>query len=384
MAKILLFGGGLQVISVARSLKEVGHFVWLLSKNDKIAKKSRYIDGCTDCEDDVNPEHVLATLIGIVLKKKIDVVIPMEDAQAASLSQCKSALEKKTNAKCAVMDWDVFEIASDKTKLLAFCKKNNIGHPKTEKIDNNYDELAEEIGFPSLIKPSHSEGAKGIVPVYNIDELRKKAPLIISEFGDCSLQEYICNKDYYYNLMLYRSLDGSFGNYTIIKILRYYPIKGGSSSLSVSVADDKMVSICKELLEKLNWKGFADFDILENGDGDYKIIEINPRVPASVRGAAISGVNFPEIIVQDLLTGKYPLYEYKTGKYLRYLGLDIAWFMASPNRFKCCPSWFRFFGKDLHYQEGGHKDIPAFWTSMIEGVKKQLNPKFRKAKSGLN
>lgn len=384
MAKILLFGGGLQVISVARSLKEVGHYVWLVSKNDKIAKKSRYIDGWTDCIDDINPKYVLDTLVGIVQQNGIDVIIPMEDAQASSLSQCKNTLEKETKVKCAVMDWDVFEMASDKTKLLAFCQENNIEHPKTKRIDNNYDELAEVIGFPSLIKPSHSEGAKGIVPVYNIDELKKKAPLIISQFGDCSLQEYICNKDYYFNLMLYRGLDGSYGNYTIIKILRYYPIRGGSSSLSVSVDDKKMVNMCKELLEKLNWKGFADFDILENEDGDYKIIEINPRVPASVRGAAISGVNFPEVIVQDLLTGKYPLYEYKTGKYLRYLGLDIAWFMASPNRFKCIPSWFRFFGKNLYYQEGGHKDIPAFLTSMLEGVKKQLNPEFRKAKSGLN
>ena len=35
-------------------------------------------------------------------------------------------------------------------------------------------------------------------------------------------------------------------------------------------------------------------------NGDYKIIEINPRIPASIRGAAMSGVNFPKQIVDDM------------------------------------------------------------------------------------
>lgn len=184
--------------------------------------------------------------------------------------------------------------------------------------------------------------------------------------------------------MLYRSQSGEFGNSVVIKILRFYPIKGGSSSLAVTVKNEVMTEICKKLLNKLNWVGFADFDILEKEDGDFRIIEINPRVPASVRGAAISGVNFPEMIVEDLMNGYIKKYTFREGEYLRYLGLDIAWFLASPSRFSCSPSWFKFFGKHLHYQEGGMKDLPAMATSIIEGIKKQLNPEFRKKKSGMN
>ena len=384
MKNILLFGGGLQMISVARSLKDVGYHVVAATKHDKVASKSRYVDKHLDLDNDSDPKVVMPVLKDLVLNEKIDVIIPMEDDQATCLSQCKGKLEEETGVKCAVMDWEVFSVASDKNQLLAFCKEHGIGHPRTAAITDNLESVAKEVGFPALIKPNRSMGAKGITLVNNFEELKEKAPLIISEYGESALQEYIASKSYYYNLMLYRNKDGKFGNSVIIKIMRYYPIKGGSSSLSMSVEDEKMTAMCKNLLDKLNWVGFADFDILEKGDQDYKIIEINPRVPASVRCAAISGVNYPEMMVEDLMNSELKTYKYETGKYLRYLGLDIAWFMASPNRWKAKPCWFKFFGKDLHYQEGGLHDLPAMWTSMVEGVTQQLNPSFRKSKSGLN
>lgn len=141
--------------------------------------------------------------------------------------------------------------------------------------------------------------------------------------------------------------------------------------------------MCKNLLNKLNWIGFADFDILEKGDDEYKIIEINPRIPASIRGAVMSGVNFPKQIVDDLLNGTITKDVYKPGNYLRFLGLDIAWFFVSPNRFKCKPSWFKFFGRNIYYEDGGIKDLSAMFMYFWEGLKKQFSPEFRKSKSGL-
>ena len=383
MANILIFGGGLQSLSVARSLKEVGHDVVIAAKHDKIARRSNFIDDYIDIDEDRDAATVLGTLKAIAKERGIDLIFPMEDAQAESLSQCKVALEK-VGVKCAVMDWSVFNWVSDKTKFLAFCRQNGFPHPKTEQLSDNVDSAAGYVGFPALIKPSHSEGAKGITLVNSMQELKRQLPLVTEKYGDCSLQEYIVQKDFYWNVMLYRGQDGSWGNHCVIKILRYYPIGGGSSSLCITVENDELVNLCKQILERIDWKGFADFDVLEKGDGDYRVIEINPRVPASLRAAAVSGINFPEMIVSDLLTGKFALYSYQTGQYLRYLGLDIAWFLASPKRWKCKPSWFRFFGSNLHYQEGGRKDLRAMWASMMDGVRKQLNPEFRKEKQGIN
>ena len=382
MSTVLLFGGFVQVLSAAASLKQCGHKVLVAAEKDAVAKKAKCIEKYIEF-DKSSAESVSQRLIELCVEERVDVIIPMEDDYAAILSQFKDQIEKETTAKCAIANRDSYDLVSDKAALLAFCKQHNIGHPRTESIDNNYEWLAESVGFPALIKPNHSEGSKGIVLVYNLGELKEKAPAIIAEYGDCTLQEYIQN-DHYYNLMLYRTASGIFSDHVILKILRYYPIKGGSSSLAVSVDEEKMLDMCKRLLDALDWVGMADFDILEKGEGDFRIIEINPRVPASLRGAEMSGVNFPQIIVSDLLKGGIPHYDYKTGNCLRFLGLDIAWFLSSPNRLKSSPSWFKFFGKEVFYEDGGWRDRSAMMTYIWSGIKKQLSPEFRKSKSGLN
>lgn len=383
MARILLFGGFVQSLTAAASLKAVGHEVVIAAQDDPVAIRCRSIEKYIEITIDTPEETVLKDLIHTVLFERINIVIPLEDAYAVFLSKYKQQITDSTGAFCAVPDWQPFSLASDKHSLLALCKEIGVGHPKTEIINHNYDKLASSIGFPSLIKPNHSEGSKGIVLVNSIDELKSTAPDIIAQYGECSLQEFVSN-DHYYNLMVYRTSEGKYSNYVVLKILRYYPIKGGSSCIAITVENEPMLEMCKLVLEKLEWVGMADFDILEKGEGDYKIIEINPRVPASLRGAEISGVNFPEIIVSDVLEGKLPSYNYQTGKYLRFLGLDLAWFVASPLRFKCKPSWFKFFGKNLYYEDGGWRDLPSMIAYLWSGIKKQLSPSFRKSKQGLN
>ena len=108
MANILLFGGFVQSLSCARSLKEVGHNVHVIVYNDQIASHSNYIDSYTEIKSLSNIKYVESFLDNFIVKNKIDVAIPMEDMHATLLSQLKQALEGKTKVKVAVMTWDVF------------------------------------------------------------------------------------------------------------------------------------------------------------------------------------------------------------------------------------------------------------------------------------
>ena len=115
----------------------------------------------------------------------------------------------------------------------------------------------------------------------------------------------------------------------------------------------------------------ADFDVLQRLDnGEYKIIEINARVPASLRAAQISGVNFPEIIVRDALGQFVPEYIYTPNKTLRYLGIDILWLLKSNKRFHSKPNWLKFIGKDVYYQDIYANDSSTWWTWLAEGIMK--------------
>ena len=50
MSCVLLFGGGLQVLSIARSLKEQYHRIDVAGSDNFISKRSRYVDNCVDID----------------------------------------------------------------------------------------------------------------------------------------------------------------------------------------------------------------------------------------------------------------------------------------------------------------------------------------------
>ncbi len=381
MANILLFGGGLQSLSIARGLKDHNHSVVNIADKHAVGKFSNYIDNFISISIQ---DFSLREFMSYLDKYNVDLIIPMEDEYTEWISDNKEHISKNSNCKISCVDKEIFKLVINKHSLLHFCALNNIPHPVTLPISKNTDEkLIKKFSFPALIKPDISNGSRGIQKVINYNDYKNKIESVKEKFGTCTLQEFIEN-DHYYNVMLYRYADGGYAPSVVIKIIRFYPINGGSSSFCISVVNNKIIEVCKELLNNLNWHGFADLDVLEKGEEEYKIIEINPRVPASVHAAYISGIDYGYIIVEDLLFGKRPEMRYCPGQQLRGLGLDIAWFCASPNRFQASPSWFKFFGKQLHYQEGGIKDWKSMIYSIWLGIKKQMSPSFRKAKAGMN
>ena len=382
VSRVLLFGGGLQCLTLARDLKSFGCYVGVAGMHNEIPAHSRFVDKCHGILD-------ISSMTVSDLKRLTDeygygIIIPLEDEYTIWLSSHKSDVESLCKVKCAVEDGGRFSIASDKGKLMLFLEEKGFPHPRSCRIDTDLASAAEYVGFPALVKPDISNGSRGISIVNSMEELESCANSTLIQYGSCSLQEYLKAKSYYYNVMLYRCYDGSFAEHCIIRILRYYPINGGSSCLCQSVEEEKLCGICKDVLVSLDWHGFADFDVLEDGDGEFRIIEINPRVPASLRAASISGINFGRIIVSDMTNTPRPNYEYHTGRYLRYLGMDIMWFLKSPRRFSSRPSWFRFFGRDIFYQEGGKNDMKAMLMSFVIGIRKQFCSEFRRQKSGMN
>lgn len=363
---VLLLGGGLQGLSFGESLKAKGVVVDVISDELQI-RKSRFF-GEVYADDPLS----LESLFGILEKKRYDVVVPMSDMATSFLSKNKGFLGERFGVKCACPSEELLSIVEDKGRFMEFCETCGIPHPITVNLgEKPFEGLPESAVFPALIKPNFSVGARGITRVDSFQELQEKLPEIVEKYGPCTLQEFIDNQEYYYNAMLYRNKQGEFLSHAIIKIVRMYPVAAGSSSCCVTIEDDRLLQICQDCLDKLNWVGMADFDVLQRLDTkEYKVIEINPRVPASLRAAFVSGVNFPEIIVRDALQLDVPNYEYNSGKTLRYMGIDIMWFLKSKNRLKKKPCWFRFLGKDIYYQDIYQKDFSTWWTWLVEGLGK--------------
>lgn len=384
MRVLLLNGENVQVVCMAKALHELGvHVGALCSQKCSSGYMTRYLDEKYVCPDIIaSPESYQAFVESHLKAHTYDLIIPMGDESADFLSKHKTAIEQKYQVRCAIPEYAIFDVANDKQKLMALCEEHGIIHPKTRELSiETMREVAEYVGYPAMIKPNIAAGAKGIVRVDNHAELEEKYPPIAHQFGKCTLQQYVEQPDYYYNVMIFRSKAGKIAASAIIKIRRYFPLKGGSSCYAETVEHPFLVRQCEEVLDRLGWNGFADFDILEDKhSGELKIIEINPRVPSSLQAAFASGVNFAEIIVKDAMGEQLPAYTYTPGKQIRWFGLDVMWFAMSSERFSFKPSWFKFWGKNVSYQDGSWKDPMPMIAGCFAGVKKYLNKDFRKAK----
>ena len=383
---LLINAEGVQAICMARSLRKQGHrVVGFCNHKMTSGYATRWLS-----EKHVSPDITLKCdafelfLFDYLKSHQIDVIIPLADDGAEFLSKNKERIEAM-GIRCAIPSFDVFNIANDKQKLMELCERYNLSHPKTRELNpKDLKSTADYVGFPAMIKPNLSQGAKGIVRVNNMEELKEKFPNIYKQFGTCTLQQYVDQPDYYYNVMIYRDKCGKIAGQTIIKIRRYFPLKGGTSCYSETVEHPFLLKECEEVLNKLGWVGFADFDVLEDKHSrELNIIEINPRVPSSLQASFAAGVDFAKIFVDEYLGNGAEVFDmkkYKSGQQVRWFGLDVMWFLMSPQRFSFKPSWFKFWGKNVSYHDGTWSDPIPMIAGCLQGVVKYLDPNFRKAK----
>ena len=373
MKNVLILGSGTQGLALIKDLKKAGHHVYYLGGKYNYADSSRYLDKKLYCNAPASSSDYFNAVKVFIQQNNIDAVIPMGDLAAEFLSKNKEILQEIVHFK--MPDYQDFVCAIDKNRLMALCKEKNYPHPYTINTVSDIKTInKKEIPFPLLIKPNITCGARGMTLVHSYEELLEKLPLVQSKYGDCHLQQYVKQGGAQVEVQLYVDENKHLINSSVIYKYRWYPEKGGSSCCAKSVKNDKIVDILYHLLLDLNWVGFADFDTIEDPDtGELLIMELNPRVPACVKCAIMAGVHWGEILVNGYFNQPQKEYSYKEGVYLRHLGFETLWFLKSPNRFKTKPSWFKFFGKHIHYQDMSDWTDPIpFLQGTMHNFKKVL------------
>ena len=89
--------------------------------------------------------------------------------------------------------------------------------------------------------------------------------------------------------------------------VRQIPHTGGSSTAAKSINDEKLALSCRYFLNHIKWSGPIMFEFLYNSmDGQYYLIEINPKFWGSLDLAHQSGVDFGAALISTILQdGRY-------------------------------------------------------------------------------
>lgn len=385
MKILLLYGDGTQAIPVVKELHKAGHIVDAVACSKYgYGSCSRYLNKCYYFENMEDIDGYYTYLVTLLKKEQYDTVIPLRDENTKLLCKYRDELLKYTHF--VVPDNKTFERGFDKHLLMEICQLKGYPHPQTTIIEGDtLDKIdLDSLNYPLLIKPNHTAGGKGMTLIHSKKELLEKFPSIHKTFGDCHLQAYIPAGGVQIKVQLFLDKRNQLVNSSVILKNRWYPENGGSSCCAKSVRNEEIVDTLYHLLLDIGWVGFADFDTIEDPrTGKLLIMEMNPRLPACVKTAFEAGINWAEIIVNGYMGLPQKTYEYKENEYVRYLGLESLWFYYSKNRLKTKPSWFKFLGRHIHYQDmSDWTDPKPFFYGLWGNLKKQSSPEFRKAKSG--
>lgn len=382
---LLLYGDGTQAIPVVKSLYKAGYIVDAVAETKYgYGSNSRYLNKCFyyDKLEDVDKYYTF--LVDLLQKEHYDAVFPLRDENTKLLCKYREQLQRYT--RFVVPDNETFEQGFDKHRLMKLCQEFGYPHPQTTLVEgNSLDEIdLNRLSFPLLIKPNHTAGGRGMTLVKTKEDLVEKYPLIYDSYGDCHLQEFIPAGGAQVEVQLYVNENKELVNSSVIYKYRWYPENGGSSCCAKSVRNEKIVDTLYHLLLDIGWVGFADFDTIEDlRTGELLITDLNPRLPACIKTAFEAGMNWAEIVVNDYLALPQKSYEYREGEFVRHLGFEALWFYYSKNRLRTKPGWFKFFGRHIHYQDMSDSTDPMpFIKGTWGNIKKQMNPEFRKAKSG--
>lgn len=382
---LILDGGAAHAMAIAECLHKSGYSVTVLCNNKyEYGYHTRFADE-RYLGKDSHEKGYAEWMLSFLKEHHYDVLIPTSDTSAEFMSFHKEELLPLTGV--LMPGSEVFKKGYDKNELMKVCHKNAFPHPLTVDLSivSVEDEKAyADFPYPGLLKPNLTSGGRGMTLVNNYEELKKVYPAIHAQYGECHLQQFIKPGGRQVKVQIMTDKEGNPAYSSVIWKQRYYPVNGGSSCCNVTIDEPETAKICGEVLKAIGWVGFADFDLIENPDTkELLIMEINPRIPACVRSAFKSGVDFATMIADATLGQPLREYKYTPGKRLRHLGLEVLWFLKSPDRFKAEPSWFRFFDKDTYYQDWLRGDFTAFIWGTWGNFKKQMNPEFRKAKNGV-
>ncbi len=369
---LLLEGFARQNMALMPALKALGcHVTTLNASKLDVGYASRWPDvKLIEPWDREDAGASLEITLRVLQEGHYDIVIPMTDFSAALLSEHIDQVAPL--AWPAVNPPEVFRRAADKQRTMQACAEAGVPCPKTlYDMDSADDILAAGLPFPFIIKPRTGYGSIGFHVIRDEEQLRRVFPEALERFGPMVVQDYIPQTGTQYKCEVFLDENGAPKSAVVFDKTRWYPVDGGSTCCSSSVHRPDIAADSIRLLQHIGWRGYGDVDLIEDPrDGVAKVMEINPRITASVKVCFAAGVDFARQIV-ELGMGKpvteYP--DYRDGVRLRYMHTDVLWFLQSPNRFNTRPGWFDF--RHTTDQIFSPKDPWPWFTYTIQGMRKR-------------
>lgn len=260
-----------------------------------------------------DPQYIDITL-SICKEQTIDALISLNDLELPILAENKTRFDA-LGVRVIVSDPAVIDIAFDKYKTAKWVESLGLNAPKTYvRLEDAKKALASgEIAFPLFMKPRWGSGSIGLETIDDMEELDiyyhllmkkiKKTILATASVGDeyIMIQEKLTGKEFGLDVM--NDLEG---NHVAVSVKQKLAMRAGETDKAVTVDLPEVRELGATIGRNLHHIGNLDVDIMQRANGDYCVLELNPRFGGGFPFSYEAGVNLPLAIIKWLRGEKVP------------------------------------------------------------------------------
>jgi len=243
--------------------------------------------------------------LNICKEYDVDALISLNDLELPILAEHKGRFEE-LGVKVIVSDPQVIDICFDKFKTALWVSNLGLNAPKTyvRLADAKAALASGEICFPLFLKPRWGSGSIGLEIVEDMEELDivyglllkkiKKTILATASVGDeyIMIQEKLTGKEFGLDVM--NDLEG---NHVAVSVKQKLAMRAGETDKAITVDFSEVREMGENIGRNLKHIGNLDVDIMQRANGDYCVLELNPRFGGGFPFSYEAGVNLPKAMV---------------------------------------------------------------------------------------
>jgi predicted ATP-grasp superfamily ATP-dependent carboligase len=350
------------------------------------AFSSRWCAAIARVEDrDIDPKTMVQQLIDLASSSSKDVVvIPTHDGTIAAIQERRAEVE--ANCALALARSEPLDAANDKRTTLELASELGIRIPVSVTVadEDEIPDAVTSIPMPAVLKPERSwvvagqeRRRLGARLARSASEAREQLRAMLHLGAVVLVQSWIPGERVAVSFVHTR---GSFYGEFAQVAHRMLPILGGDSVLRESVPlPEDATTDARRLVSELELDGYAEVEFRRDADGTPVLMEINPRLSASIECAVRAGIDFPSL-VRAWAANELPdpgRSSYRTGVRVRWLAADVKWLFdnvrqqGAPDTIAprdAVSSFFKDFAKPTSYDYFDARDLRPALVAVASDV----------------
>ena len=212
----------------------------------------------------------------------IDLIYPAHDSACLALTQ----EQDKLHARVVTSPIETVDTCRSKTKTYEFFKDEDF-------IPKTFPSADDIVNYPVFCKPVVGQGSEGAMKVTSREEL----DLLLSGDEQYVICEYLPGDEYTVDCFTDRN-----GVLRSSVIRRRERIRAGIAVRSrIIPLDDQVKAIAEKINSKMVFSGAWFFQLKRNTSGEYRLLEISPRIPGTMGTTRNLGINYPMLTIFDML-----------------------------------------------------------------------------------